>query len=299
VRVSRSTNAVFAVTLCALTAVGAGCVSSASKPSASARSGVDRFDVSRAWALVRKQVAYGQRPAGSEPLRRLAAELRPLLPHGRFERIPRQPGLRNVVGTLPGRRPGIVVGAHYDTLAKPPGFVGANNGAAGTAVVIEVARALARIRRPPHAREVRFVLFDGEEPARGLPEDSADFYNSGLRGSRAYVAAHPGRTMAMLLLDYVGNKGLRLPREGSSNPRLWARVRAASRSVGAKRVFPPYTGATITDDHTPFLHAGVPSVDLIDWGYPGHDVSDRLDKLSQQSLDAVGETIVATVQRLR
>jgi hypothetical protein len=105
--------------------------------------------------------------------------------------------------------------------------------------------------------------------------------------------------MAMLLLDYVGNKGLRLPREGSSNPRLWARVRAASRSVGAKRVFPPDTGATITDDHTPFLHAGVPSVDLIDWSYPGHDVSDRLDRLSRRSLDAVGETIVATVQRLR
>jgi hypothetical protein len=69
--------------------------------------------------------------------------------------------------------------------------------------------------------------------------------------------------------------------------------------VGAERVFPPYTGETITDDHSPFLRAGVPSVDLIDWSYSGHDVSDRLDKLSQRSLDAVGETIVATVRRLR
>jgi hypothetical protein len=75
-------------------------------------------------------------------LRRLAERLRPLLPGGRFEAIRGEPGLRNVVGVLPGRKPGVVAGAHYDTLAKPRGFVGANNGAAGTAIVIEAARAL-------------------------------------------------------------------------------------------------------------------------------------------------------------
>jgi glutaminyl-peptide cyclotransferase len=254
-------------------------------------------------------VAAGQRPAGSPQLRRLATELRPLLPDGRFEPVPAQPGLRNIVGTLPGRRPGIVVGAHYDTLVKPKGFVGANNGAAGTAVVIEAARALAEGERKEGAgaegdagggaREVRFVLFDGEEPAAGLPEESADFYHSGLRGSRAYVAAHPGRTGAMVLLDYVGNKGLRLPREGSSNLALWAQLRSAARSVGARRFFPPYSGETIVDDHTPFLRAGVPAVDMIDWSYPGHDLSDGIDKLSRQSLDAVGETVVELVLRLR
>jgi glutaminyl-peptide cyclotransferase len=207
--------------------------------------------------------------------------------------------LRNVVGTLPGRRPGILVGAHYDTLVEPPGFVGANNGAAGTAVVIEAARALSRVRRPAGAAEVRFVLFDGEEPAAGLPEESTDFYSEGLRGSRAYVARHPARTAAMMLLDYVGNRGLRLPREGSSTPALWARVRAAARRLGAARFFPDETGATIVDDHTPFLRSGVPAVDLIDWSYPGHDLSDGLDKLSRQSLDAVGETVVDVASRLR
>src|SRR4029450_12917957 len=99
--------------------------------------------------------------------------------------------------------------AHYDTLADPPGFVGANNGAAGTAVVIEGARVPAAPKRPSGAREIRFVLFDGEEPPNGLPEDQMNFEQTGLRGSRAYVAAHPGRTAAMVLLDYVGNKGLR------------------------------------------------------------------------------------------
>ena len=260
---------------------------------------MDRFDAAKAWRLVRQQVGFGQRPAGSPQLRGLAIRLRPLLPSGRFEPVPGEPGLRNVVGTLPGRRPGIVVGAHYDTLVKPKGFVGANNGAAGTAVVVEVARALAASRTRDGAREVRFVLFDGEEPAAGLPEESADFYHSGLRGSRAYVAAHPGRTAAMVLLDYVGNAGVRLPRENSSSIALWTRLRAAARAVGAARVFPPDIGEEIVDDHTPFLRAGVPAVDLIDWTYPGHDLSDGIDKLSRASLDAVGESVVELVLRLR
>jgi Zn-dependent M28 family amino/carboxypeptidase len=223
-----------------------------------------------------------------------------MLPNGRFEVLRGEPGLRNVVGTLPGRRPGIVIGAHYDTLVKPRGFVGANNGAAGTAVVVEVARALEHARARKGAREVRFVLFDGEEPAAGLPEESKDFYHSGLRGSRAYVGAHPGETAAMVLLDYVGNKGLRLPREGSSSISLWARLRSAAASVGAKRVFPAYSSDEIVDDdHSPFLRAGVPAVDLIDWTYPGHDLSDGLDKLSRRSLDAVGETVVELALGLR
>jgi len=265
---------------------------------------VDRFDSDAAWRLVERQVEVGQRPAGSPQLRGLAEELRRMLPNGRFESLPGEPGLRNVVGTLPGTRPGIVVGAHYDTLVKPKGFVGANNGAAGTAVVVEAARAVQAAERKladPEggAPEVRFVLFDGEEPAAGLPEESADFYHSGLRGSRAYVAAHPDRTAAMVLLDYVGNKGLKLPREGSSHLELWARLRAAAHRVGAQHVFPPYSSDTITDDHTPFLRAGVPAVDLIDWSYPGHDLSDGLDKLSRRSIDAVGESVVDLVGGLR
>src|SRR4051794_40264877 len=82
----------------------------------------DPFDAQRAYALTRLQVGYGQRPAGSPQLRKLAERLRVRLPGGHFEPAPGQPGVRNVVGTLPGRRPGIVVGAHYDTLVKPEGF---------------------------------------------------------------------------------------------------------------------------------------------------------------------------------
>lgn len=259
----------------------------------------DRFDAGRAWGLVELQVNVGQRPAGSLQLRRLARQLRSLLPGGRFEAIPGEPRLRNVVGTLPGRRPGVVLGAHYDTLVKPRGFVGANNGAAGTAVVIEAARALRRMGAPAGAREVRFVLFDGEEPPAGLPEESTDFYSEGLRGSRAYVAAHAGRTGEMVLLDYVGGRGLRLPREATSTEWLWRQLLGAADTVGVEGVFSEEAVPAIVDDHTPFLRAGVPAIDLIDWRYPGHSLADGLDRLSPRSLDAVGETVVQLISELR
>jgi glutaminyl-peptide cyclotransferase len=257
---------------------------------------VDRFDGDRAWMWVKRQVAYGQRPAGSPQLRRLAALLRAKLPDGQFEPLP-SPGMRNVVGRLPGRGRTVIIGAHYDTLATPKGFVGANNGAAGTAIVLELARVLARMDRPAGAPPIRFVLYDGEEPP-GLPENDPDFYHHGLRGSRADAKAQAGTTRAMILLDYVGGRGLRLPREGSSTPSLWAQLRAAAGAVGAGAVFPDRTGLTILDDHTPYLHAGVPAVDLIDWSYPGHSLRDGLDRMSERSLDAVGETVLELVRRI-
>ncbi len=277
------------------------CSSDVSGSSPGGRPGlrVDRFDAQRAWRTVERQLTYGQRPAGSPQLRRLAGRCARSCPTDASSGFPASRACGTWSAPCPAAGPGIVVGAHYDTLVKPAGFVGANNGAAGSAVVIEAARALGRVSRPPGAREVRFVLFDGEEPAAGLPEESTDFYHAGLRGSRAYTRQNRGRTAAMILLDYVGGRGLRLPREGSSTPALWAKLRTAARTVGAIRFFPDETGTTIMDDHTPFLRAGVPAVDLIDWSYPGHDLSDQLDRLSRGSLDAVGETVVELVSALR
>lgn len=277
-----------------LAVAACGCGSSAAGGGSS-----NRFDANRAWRLVERQVAVGQRPAGSPQLRRLAIELRGLLPDGRFEAIPGEPRLRNVVGRLPGERPAIVIGAHYDTLRAPRGFVGANNGAAGTAIVVEAAQDLQAIGSDPGEREVRFVLFDGEEPPAGLPEEGPDFYHEGLRGSRAYAIAHRGETEAMILLDYVGNRGLNLPREASSSTALWMRTLIAAEGVGAAHFFSSVTGPGIIDDHTPFLRQGVPAVDLIDWNYPGHSLADRISRLSRQSVDGVGETVVKLVEELR
>ena len=262
----------------------------------------DGFDAARAMTLLRLQAGLGPRPAGSTVLRRLAVRLRAALPNGRFEPVPgsdpAQP-LRNVVGVLPGRQPAVLVGAHYDTQPLPRGFVGANDGAAGTAAVVELARALATEPAPAGARELRFVLFDGEELPRAKA-DSENFEADALRGSKAYAAAHPGEVGRLVLLDYIAGRGVRLPREGTSNRRLWARLRAAAHRVGTGAVFPPRVGIAITDDHTPFLREGVPAIDLIDWSYPVKNTArDRLDRVSQRSLDAVGETVLELVRELR
>lgn len=278
------------------TAAGAGATATtqaADVPAATAR----RFDAEHAFGLLKYQVSFGQRPAGSPALRRLAPQLARRLPKGRLAAIPGHPGLQNVIGTLPGRRPAIVIGAHYDTEAQPPGFVGANDGAAGTAAVVELARAMRRLKRPARARELRFVLFDGEEEPLG--QSDADFYAVALRGSKAYAKANGRATRAMILLDYVGGIGQSIPREGTSDEGLWKRLRAAAARVGVGEVFPDGTGAALFDDHTPFLRAGVPSIDLIDFEYEHKDtVQDTVDKTSARALDAVGEAVVELLRGL-
>ncbi|MDO8188047.1 M28 family metallopeptidase [Conexibacter sp. JD483] len=254
----------------------------------------NRFDGARAHALVARQVAHGQRPAGSAASRRLAAWLRTQLPGGRFEQVPG--GLRNIVGTLPGSRPAIVVSAHYDTKVLPGerGFQGANDGAAGTAVVLELARVLRTIRRPAGAPELRFVLFDGEES----PDDDADFYATGLRGSKAYARRHARDLGAVVNVDFVGQRGLRLEREQGSDPAAWERLRDAAARVGVVRVFPGKTRSEILDDHTPFARAGVTAIDLIDFDYACfHDSCDRLDQVEEPSLDATGEALVELLRQ--
>jgi hypothetical protein len=259
-----------------------------SAPAAAVRLKADRFDADRAWADLRHQVGIGPRPAGSGAARKLAGELRSRLPHGRFESVPGHPGLRNVVGRIRGSRPAIVVGAHYDT-KDLPGFVGANDGAGGTAAVLELARVLRSARRPAGAPELRFVLFDGEES----PDDSQDFERTGLRGSRAYARAHAGELGAMVLLDFVADRNLAIPRESSSDAALWQRLRAAARRVGAERAFPDATASPVLDDHTPFLRRGVAAIDLIDFTYPcWHEPCDDLDHVARRSLDLSGETVL-------
>jgi glutaminyl-peptide cyclotransferase len=254
-------------------------------------------------SLVRAQVAVGQRPAGSEQLRHLAVTLRDMLGaepgtqiHAQFEPFPStgpQQGLRNIVGVLPGRAPAILIGAHYDTEWHPQGFVGANDSAAGTAAVIELARSLPG-DLPENHREIRFVLFDGEEDPPGCTD--RDFQFCAVRGSRAYAAAHPGEIGDMILLDYIANRGAQIRREQNSSQALWDQLRQAAEQVGAADVFPAGVQGGVIDDHIPFLEQAVPSIDLIDFNYPYADtVQDTVDKLEPAVLDKVGETVAQLV----
>jgi glutaminyl-peptide cyclotransferase len=250
---------------------------------------VDRFDGAAAFRLLRRQVEMGPRPAGSEESRRLARLLRRIVPRGRYQEVPG--GLRNVIGTVRGREPGyVVVGAHYDT-KDIPGFVGANDAASGTAVVAQIARTL---RRPRHT--IHFVFFDGEESPRGTPDE--DFEEEGLRGSKVAAPAF-AQARAMVLLDFVGDRRLSIPREANSDERLWERLRAAARRVGAGRVFPDLSNGGVLDDHLPFLERGVPSIDLIDFGFPCfHRRCDNMSAVSERSVDAVGETVYELLRSL-
>ena len=248
----------------------------------------NRFDGAAAMRWVKVQVAYGPRPAGSRASRLLAERLRAALPGGHFQPVPH--GLRNVIGEVPGRDPGrvIVVGAHYDT-KDIPSFVGAIDGGSGTAVAVQLARTL----RPREVRPtVVFALFDGEESPRGTPDTNADFMRRGLRGSMVAAKAF-GQASAMILLDFVGNRHLRLPRETYSNASLWSRLRAAARRVGRGAAFPDRTAGGISDDHVPFLRRGVPAIDLIDFDFPcWHRRCDDLSQVSTGSLDASGEAVL-------
>jgi hypothetical protein len=283
----------------AVFAVGCGDASSATSAGpAAANKPVDRFDGPHAFAFLKRQVELGPRPAGSPSSRKLAALIKARLPNGRYERV--AGGLRNVVGSLPGRRPAIVLGAHYDTKDSPLGFVGAEDGAGGTAAVLEIARSLRHMKggRGSHpAREVRFVFFDGEE-CPGT--DDSDFLACGVRGSRAYAKRHAKQLKAMVLLDFVAQKELSIPRDQTSDAQLWAALRASAKAVGSLRAFPTTIQGGVEDDHTPFLQRGIPSIDLIDFDLDcWHKLCDDLSAVSERSLDTSGEAVLELLRRLR
>ncbi len=259
-----------------------------------------RFDAARAFSDLRREVAIGPRPAGSPADARDSRFIAGRLRAAGLKDVQIQRPYLNVTGTLPGSRPGIVViGAHHDT-KDIPGFVGANDGASGVAVVLELARALSPRWRGP---TLAFALFDGEESV-GPGDAVRDFLQTGDRGSRQYVdyasSARQGSPAlasikAMVLFDLVGDCDLQLPLEASSAPNLYELFARASPGG-------PFTGTSdgVLDDHTPFQKRGIPAVDLIDFSYgpgppPGayfHTRQDDLEHVCRSSLGTVGDAAV-------
>jgi hypothetical protein len=122
---------------------------------------------------------------------------------------------------------------------------------------------------------------------------------TGLRGSKAYARRHADELEALILLDFVGAKGLRIHREAFSDGALWDRLRAAARRVGAQDAFPIGIREAIQDDHVPFLERGVPAIDLIQWPYDcWHEPCDDLTQVEERSLDLTGETVYELVRTL-
>ena len=267
------------------------------------------FDEQRAFDDLEAQVAYGPRPAGSEANREMTLWLAEQLRAAGVRHVKIQRPYRNVVGVIPGRRSGsVVVGAHHDT-KDIAGFIGANDGASGVAVVLELARALPdRVAGP----SIEIALFDAEE-ARG----DKPFESDGTRGSRQYVRyARSGRQgspsldeiRAMVLFDLVGDCDLQIPHEPFSSSRLYGRFRTAAEQLSGGDPA-PFTGGTtpIDDDHITFTDHGIPAVDLIDFAFgpgpaPGawwHTTEDTLDKVCASSLGAVGRPALVAIPKIR
>ena len=225
----------------------------AAPPSAgatAARAKVDRFDG-------RARVRRAAPPGRARPAPRGLAGARassPAAPRARSRTGASRPSpatraCATSSAACPGSKPAVVVAAHYDT-KDLPGFVGANDGAGGTAAVLELARALRQTKRPKGAPELRFVLFDGEEAT----DDDARLprhRRARLEGLRAPPRRRAARAGAARLRRRQATCSI--PREAGSDATLWARLRAAARRVGVGGGVPGRAcSGEITDDHTPF-----------------------------------------------
>ncbi len=268
------------------------------QPSAAA----PRFDSNRAWDHLRAVVAFGPRPAGSpaidqtrQYIKTQLAELKvnvagqawdDTTPAGRVHMV-------NLIATIPGAsKDRIVIAGHFDTKRyREFRFVGANDGGSSTAFLIELARVL---KDRKNALTIELLFLDGEE-AVGEWQAPDHTY-----GSRHYVdVAKRSGTLAslkaMLLVDMIGDRDLRIRRDLNSTRWLTDAIWSAARSQKLDDVF--INDVTeIEDDHLPFLEAGIPSVDIIDLEYDAwHTPMDTIDRLSARSLQAVGDVLLAAL----
>jgi glutaminyl-peptide cyclotransferase len=258
------------------------------------------FDGANALGAAREQVDMGPRHPGSEGHTEVQGWIRDRLDAVGWE-VAAQPfeyrgiPLRNLVASHPDLSgPLVILGAHYDTrpvadrdAARPDAPVpGANDGASGVAVLVELARVLPT---DGLACEIRLAFFDAEDSGRIAGWDWA-------LGSRHMAATLEEEPQAVVVVDMVGDRDLRLPREGNSNPALADAIWSAARTAGLT-AFVDEDGPSLLDDHTPFLERGWPAVDIIDFSYPyWHTTEDTIDKLSAESLGQVGRAIQLWLQ---
>ncbi|HCW75987.1 MAG TPA: hypothetical protein DHU63_05540 [Candidatus Marinimicrobia bacterium] len=214
--------------------------------------------------------------------------------------------LVNVVGRLaPEQTPRIILGAHWDSRPradqslidpeKP--IIGANDGASGVAILLEIAR---QLHAKPARIGVDLVLFDGEDWGK-----EGDI-NSYLLGSRYYANhAIPPRAEWVIVLDMVGDADLSIPVEPYSHkqaPEFVRQIWEIARELGYFQ-FKPYLGTPVFDDHIPFVERFYQAIDIIDFQYPNanenywHTHEDTPDKCSSESLEAVGNTVLTWIYR--
>ena len=206
--------------------------------------------------------------------------------------------IQNVIGKWGEGTPWIILGAHYDSrLAadQDPNqenrslpVPGANDGASGVAVLLELARALpSHLEKQANTGQIWLVFFDAE--------DNGDLPGwDWLLGSQAFVDGLTGKPSAVVVIDMIGDKDLNIYKEKNSNSKLIDEIWSQAAELGYSAQFIPKHKYSMIDDHTPFLKAGIPAVDIIDFDFPyWHTRADTPDKVTAQSLKAVGDTLLA------
>lgn len=253
------------------------------------------FDGQRAYADVQTQVAFGPRVPGYEGHAKFQEWMREELEAAGWQvEIQTSEAMGHPIANIIARKsadpPQIILGAHYDTRifadsdpdpAQRTNFVpGANDGASGVAVLLELARSL-----PDETVLLWLVFFDAEDNGR---IEGWDW----ILGSREFVKNNSVRPRAAIIVDMIGDADLNIYKERNSNPDLTDEIWAVAKELGYESKFIPEYKHSMLDDHTPFLEAGIPAVDIIDFDYPyWHTIEDTADKVSAESLQVVGETL--------
>ncbi len=272
------------------------------------------FDGKRAYDLLVRQCAFGPRAPGTAAhdscLAFLVATMRQYAPVVQVDTFSYDsPDLGHVVRLTnvlarfrPDQKTRILFGAHWDTrpwadaekdpaLRRQP-IPGANDGASGVAVLLELARDL---KGSPPALGVDLVLFDGED--LGTPTNPSGFF----RGSTRYVEwKGDDRPLFLVLLDMVGKKDAVFHWEANSRdqaPNIVDVVWGEARDLGIRN-FREETRYRVYDDHIPFLNAGIPAIDVIDFGFPEwHTLRDTPALCDPSSLEAVGRVLLSLATR--
>jgi Zn-dependent M28 family amino/carboxypeptidase len=255
------------------------------------------FNEQRAAADLKTLVDFGPRPAGSEALAKarkyIVAELEKAGLKAQLDEFDvRTPlGFRrmvNIRAVRAGSKPTIIaLTGHYDTKIFDFPFVGASDGGSSAAWLLEMARATANLKLE---NTLEFVFFDGEEAVIEWTADDS-VYGSRHDVDRRIRNNSLRNLKALILVDMIGDKNLNIRREIQSTDWLKTIIWDTARSLGYTREF-PNEDHEVADDHIPYLKAGIPSVDLIDFDYAyWHTAGDTLDKTSGHSLKIVGDVV--------
>lgn len=215
--------------------------------------------------------------------------------------------MRNYIVRYPGKKDGVIVlASHYETnyWLKDNNFVGANDGAATTALLIEIGNYLRA--HPPVGYSVWLVFFDGEESIRPAWTGSDSLYGSRHLAAKWSANGTLATIKAFLLADMIGDKDLNIDKDANSTPWLLDMLKVAAKDTGhSSSLFKNET--QVEDDHLPFKQRGVPILDIIDLDYGPptrerpegsfhHTEQDTLDKVSPHSLQISGDLFLAMLR---